>query len=158
MTRFFRRTITKFYFVETIADQSGPTIAELATALALHQDVGEVSGFTFSNSPIDTPDFESAFVKSIPGEDTAEDSSMTFYEDDTTNPIRDALTKGTVGYIVIFSTGISGASPQIGDNCEVWPVSIASSARQYSAGNDAAMYQVTYTITDVPEPDAVVAA
>lgn len=156
--RRIRRGLTKWFFVETIADPSSPTVAEIAAGIEIGQEVAEVSGFQFSNNPIDTPDFESAFVKKAPGEDTAEDSSMTLYDDPTVASIKTALSKGAIGYIVIFPLGIAGSSVAAGDDCEVWPVSIASNTREYTAGNEVARYMVEYTITDVPEQEAEVQA
>jgi hypothetical protein len=90
------------------------------------------------------------FVKKIPGEDTADDSEMTFYEDNVSNPLLVTLSKGTEGYIVFFPYGTGGASPISGDDCEVWPVSVAKTTREWSAGNDPARFMTTFTITGVP--------
>ncbi len=157
MARYFRRGTTKIYFATSIAAASAPTEGEMAAATELSCEAAEIEGFQFSNNPIDVPDMCSTFVKNIPGEDTSDTSSITFYEDDTTNPIRALLLKGTEGYIVFFPYGITGADPQTGDEAEVWPVSVASSTREWSAGNDPARYMVEFTITDVPDQDATVA-
>lgn len=165
MTRYIRRGTSKMYFVPTIADIDAPTLTELDVAIELSCELAELSGFSFSNSPIDTPDMCAEFVSKIPGEDTAEDSSMTFWEHnaDDENPIRDALVKGTTGYVVMFPYGVTGDDagdpvPDVGDAAEVWPVSVASSTREWSAGNDAARYVVEFTITSPPDTDATVVA
>jgi len=160
MARFFRRGTTKIYFDDTIADINAPTAAELADATELSCEMAEIAGFSFSNSPIDVPDMCDVFVKKIPGEDTAEDSSMTFYEDDggfASNTIQSTLAKGTEGYVIIFPFGIAGASPAAADEAEVWPVSVASMTREYTAGNDPARYMAEFTVTDVPDQSATVA-
>lgn len=165
MARYFRRGTSKMYFVPIVDDVDGPTESELEVALELSCELSELSGFSFSNNPIDTPDMCAEFVSRIPGEDTAEDSSITFYEHNSPsdNPIRDALVKGTLGYIIFFPYGVTGVDgsgndpwPENGDHCEVWPVSVASSTREWSAGNDAARYVVEFTITNPPSTDAVV--
>ncbi len=158
MSRYFRRGTTKIYFAPVIADISAPTEDEMADATELSCDISDIAGFSFSNSPIDVPDMCSTFVKSIPGEDTAEDSSMTFYEDNVANPIRTLLTKGSEGYIVFFPYGVTGGTPSAGDEAEVWPVSVASSTRAWSAGNEAAKYTIEFTITDVPDQNTAVVA
>jgi hypothetical protein len=158
MSRYFRRGTTKIYFASTITDIDAPTEAEMAAATDITCDIAEVSGFSFSNSPIDVPDMCSTFVKNIPGEDTVEDSSMTFYEDNVSNPTKTLLAKGTEGYIVFFPYGITGGAPSAGDEAEVWVVSVASNTRQWSAGNEAAKYMVEYTATETPDQDAVVVA
>jgi hypothetical protein len=157
MARYFRRGTSKMYFAPTIADISAPTEAEMLAGTDLSCEVGEIEGFKFSNNPIDVPDFCSEFVSKIPGEDTGDDSSMTFYEDDTSNPIQALLAKGTEAYIVLFPYGISATDPQAGDECEVWPVSVASNTREWSAGNDPARYMVEFTLSAPPDTSAVVA-
>jgi hypothetical protein len=159
MARYFRRGTTKVYFEPTIADTDAPTEAELATATELSCELAEISGFSFSNNPIDVPDMCDVFVKKIPGEDAADDSSMTFYEDSVSfasNTILSTLAKGTEGYILLFPYGLAGATPAAGDECEVWPVSVASNTREWNAGNEPARFMVEFTITDVPDQAATV--
>lgn len=163
MARYFRRGTSKMYYVPVVEDVDEPTLSELESAIELSCELSELSGFTFSNSPIDTPDMCAEFVSKIPGEDTAEDSSITFYEHNAAedNPIRDALVKGVLGYVVFFPYGVTGDDggdpvPDTGDAAEVWPISVASSSREWSAGNDAARYVVEFTITSPPSTDAVV--
>lgn len=151
MARFMRKGVTKFWFVPTIASPSlAPTTAEVTAGTDLTGQMAEVNGFTFSNNPIDVPDMASAFVSKIGGEDATQDSDITFYEDKTTNPIMTAMVKGTSGYVVIFAAGIAGSSPAAGDKADVWPVNVTSNARQYSAGNEAAKYQVKFATTAPP--------
>lgn len=153
MPRFMRKGTTRFYFVPTIASALlVPTTAEIAAGTRLDPQLAEINGFNFANSPIATPDMESTFTKQIPGEDTAADSSLTFYElRDEANPIKTAQPKGAEGFIVIFFEGIAGANPAAGDDADVWPVIVSSNSRAYSAGNEAAQYTVTYAITDEPK-------
>lgn len=150
MSRYFRRGTTKIYFAPSIVDVEAPTEAEMAAATELSCEIAEISGFAFQNNPIDVPDMCAEFVKKIPGEDTADDSEITFYEDDTSNPLFTTLAKGEEGFIVFFPYGVGGASPVAGDDCEVWPASVAKTTREWSAGNDPARFMSTFTITDVP--------
>lgn len=158
MSRFFRRGKTKVYFVPTISNIDAPTATEMSAATELSCELADVAGFAFKNSPISVPDMCSTFVKNIPGEDKADSSSMTFYEDDTSNPIKVLLAKAAIGYIVFFPIGVTGGSPSVGDGCEVWPVQVASSTREWKASNDAAKYMVEFTVTGVPDQDAAVVA
>jgi hypothetical protein len=156
MARYFRRGTTEIYFVTTITNSASPTVAEMAAGTALTCSIAEISGFAFQNNPIDVPDMCDEFVKKIPGEDTADDSEMTFYEDNVSNPLLTTLAKGAAGNIVFFPYGIGGVSPVSGDDCEVWPVSVAKTTREWSAGNDPARFMTTFTITDVPALSAEV--
>lgn len=154
MARFMRKGITRVYWVPTIASATlVPTTAEVTAGTRLDTQIAELNGFAFQNSPIKTPDMANTFVSSISGEDGSEDSNLVFYEDKTSNPIYTVLAKGTNGYVVIYPTGIAGAAPAAGDKADVWPSQVASNARQYTAGNEAAQYQVTFAATATPGLD-----
>jgi hypothetical protein len=151
MVRFMQKGRTKVRFATTIASATlVPTTAEATSATDLTVQLSEINGFTFSNNPISTPDMSTTFVSNIPGEDTADASSMVFYEDTVTNPISTALAKGTVGYVLFFRRGLAGASPAIGDKCDVWPVQVSSNVPMYSTGNEASRYTVNFACTAVP--------
>lgn len=151
MSRFMRKGKTRFYWVPTIASATlVPTAAEVNAGSRLDTQLAEVSGFTFSNNPIAVPDMSTAFVSQIPGEDATEDSSLTFYEDDTTNSIMTTLSKGSKGYVVIFPAGTAAATPAAGDKADVWPAQVSSNARQYTADNESAKYQVNFAATSEP--------
>lgn len=156
MARFMQKGTTKFYWLLTIATSGTtliPTAAEVNGGTRLDTQISEVNGFSFSNNPITTPDMANTFVTNIPGEDSADTSSLMFYEDKVTNPIRTALAKGTNGFVVILFAGTAGASPALGDKCDVWPAQVASNARAYSAGNEASKYNVVFAMTSAPGLD-----
>ncbi len=151
MSRFMRKGTTELYFVPTVATPTAMTVAEVGAGTDLTPEIAEINGYEFTNQPINVPDMGSAFVSKIPGEDTVESSNIVFYEDDTSNPIKSALAKGTVGYVAIFHAGLATKStPAIGDAYELWPCIVASNARRYTAGNEAAQYNVVFTLTDPP--------
>ncbi len=150
MARFMRKGKTKVFWVLTIATPASPTAAEVNGGTNLTPSIAEINGFTFSNNPIDVPDMASAFVSKIMGEDTVEDSSIVFYEDDTTTTIQTALAKGTAGNIVIFYKGTTGANPAAADKAEVWACTVASNARLYTTANEAAQFRVGFANTSAP--------
>lgn len=151
VARFMRKGITKIYLVPTITNTAAPTTAQITAGTNLTPQVAEVSGFTFTNNPISTPDMDTAYVSQIAGEDSGEASSITFYElRGGTDTINAALTKGLNAYICIYYAGIAGATPAASDKLEVWPISVSSNARIYSAGNEAAQYRVAFAITGPP--------
>lgn len=159
-TRYMQKGTTQFHFLPTIAAASGiPTAAECAAGDRL-LDIADVSGFNFENDPIATPDMDSTFTSSIPGEDKAEASSLTFYERKglANNPAKAAMPKGTVGFIVVFPYGTAGATPAEDDECDVWPVEVASVGRAYNAGNEAGKFMIKYTMSAPPTLDATMIA
>lgn len=152
--RFMRKGITKVFLVPTIASGTlNATAAEVNAGTELTSEINEIGGFSFANNPIKTPDMSTAFVSQIAGEDSTEDSHITFYQRKGTDTLRAAQPKGTAAYIVILYDGTAGASPAAGDKCDVWPITIGSNAKMYSAGNDAATYKVTYILTAPPGVD-----
>lgn len=151
MAKFFRRGRTKVFWVPTIASAALiPTAIEVNAGTNMTASVADMAGFAFTNSPIPTPTLDATFTTNIPGEDTAEESSLTFYEDTATNTLQTTLAKGTEGNIVIFPTGTAGASPAAGDKAEVWPAQSTGPTREYSMGNDPARWMVRFAMTKAP--------
>jgi hypothetical protein len=150
---FYRRGVTRFFFCPTIT-KAAPTVAQVTAGTEL-VDLADVAGFTFTNQPITTPTMDSTFDSSIPGPDTSDESSVTWYEPKTGTDTNVAtLAKGTAGYIVIFYRGTAGASPAIGDKCEVWPIVSAGPNRQYTMGAEAAKMMATLTPSATPNINA----
>lgn len=158
---YYRKGITKVYFSPTIATKATPTVAEMtaSTSLSAGGNLADMAGFSFKNTPIPTPDMDSTFTSTIPGDDTSDDSSLTFYEPKTgTDTNYATLAKGTAGYIVIFYRGIAGASPAVAEKCEVWPIVSAGPARQYGSDAVAAKWMCTLTPSAPPSTTAAVIA
>ena len=153
--RFNRKGITKIKFVPTIASTALlPTRAEISAGNDLTDGIHSIDGWTLENQPIETPDMGSTFVPKIDGDDAAADSSLGFYEDNTLDDIETDLAKGTVGFMCIFSKGdVPG-----GKGLDVFPVKVASNAKQYNADNEAAKIQVQFVITDRPVQNQTVPA
>lgn len=157
MSRFFRRGKSKVYWVPTLASLTSPSAAEINAGTNMTAQVADISGFEFSNSPIPTPDLASTFTSTIPGEDTAQEPQLMFYEDDTTNALQATLAKGTVGHVVIFYKGTVGASPASADRAEVWRTQSTGPYREYSLGNDPARWGARFAPSTAPTFDAILA-
>src|SRR5258708_7729453 len=101
--RFIRRGVTKIYWLKRVhAESRTPARAELSAPNApeLTEAISDVEGWSLSNEAIETPDMATTFTSSIPGEDKAESSSFTFYEDKVSDDIEQLLPKGAVGWVV----------------------------------------------------------
>lgn len=136
MARFFRRGISKVYFNTTAA----------VGGTELTNSVAEMTGFQLQNSPISTPDLQSTFTKTIIGEDTTDTPTITFYDDDASEVIRDALAKGTAGFVILAPYGTTA-----GKRIESWPVRSTGVNDEWTVGNDPARYSVQFAVTDVPD-------
>jgi hypothetical protein len=155
MARFNRKGVTKILFADTIADAGYmPTMAEITGATDYTKQIAAVDGFSLENQEIETPDMASTFVSKIPGDDQASDSSLTLYEDDTTDTIETDLAKGTVGFVIICRKGKTASSKGM----DVYPVRVASSSPAITADNEAAKIMVKFSITDRPLLNATVPA
>jgi hypothetical protein len=147
MARFNRKGTSKFYFLPAIASGTlVPTEAEITAGTDYSGQITSVDGFSIENSPIDTPDMASTFVSKIGGDDSAADSSWTMYEDSTADDIETDLAKGTTGFVVIFSKGLTTGAKGM----DVFPVTVVSSSKAYTADNEAAQVTVQFTITARP--------
>ncbi|THA29180.1 hypothetical protein E6R18_25040 [Streptomyces sp. A1277] len=155
MARFQRKGVTKILFVETIADAGYmPTSVELTGGTDYSRQIAAVDGFSLENQMIETPDMASTFVSKISGDDSAADSSITFYEDLTLDDIESDLAKGTTGFIVICRKGMNPASPGM----DVFPVAVSSNSAAITLDNEAAKIVVAFAITDRPLFNAAIPA
>lgn len=145
--RFSRKGITEIRFLPTIAATTMiPTNAEITAGTNYTGQINAIDGWSLENTPIETPDMASTFVSKIGGDDSAADSSLTFYEDSVTDTIETNLAKGTSGYIVIFSKGNTPGTKGM----DVYPVTVVSNSKAYTADNEAAQITVQFTITARP--------
>ncbi|WP_329474248.1 hypothetical protein OIE75_40770 (plasmid) [Streptomyces sp. NBC_01723] len=153
MPRFNRKGVTKILFADVIASTSYlPTAAEITGATDYTKDIAAVEGFSIENQEIETPDMDSTFVSKIPGDDSAADSSLTFYEDDVDDTLETDLAKGTTGFIIICRKGKAPSTKGM----DVYPVRVASNSPAITADNEAAKLQVRFSITDRPLLNATV--
>ncbi|MFE7119025.1 hypothetical protein ACFU99_26765 [Streptomyces sp. NPDC057654] len=153
-TRFLRRGISKIYWLTTVTDPNWPTRPEIdgPNRFDLTDSVSDIEGWALENDPIETPDMGSTFNSSIPGNDKAEKSSLTFYEDQHSDAIEQRLHKGAKGWIALLRKGDIPGSRSM----DLFPVQVATRAATYSTGNEAAKFKVDFTVVDEPTLDAVV--
>ena len=157
--RFMRRGVSRVYHVPTVASATlVPTVAEITAGTELTDDLADLAGFTFSNSPIAVPDWGDNFDSKITGVDTVTDGTLTLYEKGASNPLRTTLAKGTEAYIAIFFAGTAGAAPAAADKCEVWPVTYSGPAREYTTGAEGAKWSTAAVASARPNVDAALTA
>lgn len=155
MTRFNRRGQEKVYLAPMLTDPAAPDPADVATWTELTPALRNINGFNYTGEDLDASDMSSTWGKTIPGGDTAGDSSMTFAEgDDDADVERDieaALTKGDTGFIIFSPEGV----PADTGRARVWPIRVKSNTPDESAENGLATFSVGYSIPDPPELEAV---
>lgn len=152
MAKFMRRGRAAVYFLPTVAGAI-PTAAEVTAGTNLSARIADIAGWVLESTRIDTPDLASRFVSNIPGEQTTADSTLTLYADDAnTDAIKAALATDASGYIYIFHSGTG-----TGKKADLFPVRVSSVGNEYSMGNDAARYVVSFAITAPPSIDVTAA-
>ncbi len=151
--KFSRRGVTRVLWLAKVADASHvPTRAELTAGTDLTDAVAAIDGWSLSNKAIETPTLGSTFETKIPGADEADDSSLTFYEDETADTIEGLFTKDATGFVVMLRKGDIPGSRSM----DVFPVRVGSRSAQYSVDNEAAKFVVSFSITEKPVQDAAI--
>jgi hypothetical protein len=155
--RFTRRGTTKFFFLKKIAAKDLiPTRTELVepNGTDLSPAISDIEGFAVENTPIDTPDLATEFTGNIPGEDKADNSSLTFYEDKVDDALETLLAKGVEGFVVILRKGDVPGSKSM----DVFPVRVGSRSSTYTTAAEPAKFKVSFNVTGKPVQDAAVPA
>ncbi|WP_182112888.1 hypothetical protein [Actinotalea sp. JY-7876] len=153
--RFFAPEITRVFWVPLIAAAATLvyTRAELDAGTELTDELADLSGWTVTGASIATPDIKRRFTGSIPGRQTAADSSITFYADLKGNDVRKVLTSGMNGNVVFMDGGDVPASPS-----DVFPARVNTVGKVRSVGDAAHQLTVGFTITRAPKVDIPVPA
>lgn len=157
--RFMRKGISKLRWSPTLTDATLPfsvTRSEITSSVDLTPDISDLGGMTYSNDPVATPDLVTTFETKIPGSDTVQDPTLTFYERDdvpANQTIMTALAKGSSGYMLAFPYGDVPTRAM-----EIWKLTSTGVNRQWSAANEPAKFVVTFATTSRPTLDAIVPA
>ena len=146
--KFFRRGVSKIYFLPAVAGAS-PTSGEIAAGTDLSPQINNISGFQMSNQPIEVPVLSTQFVGKIDGPDTVADSTITFLDHSDSATLRTLQAKGTAGFLVLMPYGNVSSK-----RCEVWPAKSTGVNDEWSLGNDPARFVVGYVITSLPTQTA----
>lgn len=153
-TRYINPATTKYYFCSTISNKAAPTRPELNAGTDLTREIQAIEGFMTSSEQVETPDADTRFTSTIPGRISAEDSSLTFYADNTGTDARSLLPRDTAGFIVVLDGG-----DVTGRKMDVFPVRVSSVGKARSVeGSDAATVQVQFAITSEPAENVAVPA
>lgn len=155
MARFYRRGISQIWWKAGTDVTTPPNIATIigSGGINLTADIAEIAGFTLTSGVIATPDLGARYTKTIPGEDTTPESTLTFYDTDaTSNAIRSALTKDAIGYIGLLPYGTG-----TGKRAESWVVQVTGVNDQWTVGNDPARFIVSFAVLEVPDQSQTLA-
>lgn len=138
---------------------AAPKVADITGAVNLTPFVISLNASAQGNT-VPTPSFDSLFETSIIGTSQATFTGD-FYRDNATDTAWTTLERGTFGYIIVSRYGGSGTDHEpdtIGDECEVWPISVTSRTMANMANNAVMTFTVTCAVNVVPAEAAVVVA
>ena len=155
MGRAIRRGVENGYACPVVVNMAAPTRPEITAGTEITESIASISGFALTNSPVTTPDLGSRFDKTVAGIDSAGDSSLTMWDEvvvgaDSNDAARDVLAKDTALFFVRMPYGNVA-----GKRCEVWAVTSTGVNDQVDL-SAAGQYLVGFSITEVPEQNAVV--
>lgn len=152
MARYFPRGKTQYHALPAVANPAvGPTRPEIDAGTRL-MGIASISGFTLSNAPSPTPDLDDTFDSSVPGVDTAADSSLTFWDDDVDTEQRDVLAKDTALFICKMPLG-----DVAGKRCELWDVT-STGVNDGTDLSAAGQFMVGFSMNSRPNQNAVIPA
>ena len=152
MARFYRRGVSKMRWATAVAGTS-PTRAEITASIDLSVSISGINGFQFTNAPIATPDLSDNFDSQITGPDQVGDSSLDFYDDDSSTTIRTALAKGSTGFVLMFPYGDVPTK-----RCERWPATSTGVNDGWTLDATAAGFNAQFAITSRPTQNGVIPA
>jgi hypothetical protein len=156
MGRFNRRGTEQVFLVTSIPDPTAPVAATIAAGVGLHPVLRSLNGFTSEVADLDAADASSTWDKTIPGGESAANSSMTFYagddDADTEEDVRAAFVEGAERFIVFCPRG----APTAGEPADVFPVRIKANNDDKTFENAAATFTVQMSIHDEPSKQVAI--
>jgi hypothetical protein len=152
-TRYINKGVTRFIWVDTISDTSAPTRSEINAGTDLSSQIQEIDGWMVESESVETPDLGSTFTGSIPGSTSAEDSSVTMYADLGGTDVRDVISRGDNGYMIIMDGGDTA-----GRTMDVFPARVGSLGKNRTVDDDPATITLSFYITDEPVEDVAIPA
>jgi hypothetical protein len=150
----------KVWWVTTLTSTTAPSLAEITAGVQLTPFMRSIS-LPFSGSVVDSGTADSRFNTTTPGTFGGQEASFTGTRDDVTadDDGYTALTRDSIGYLVISWTGGTGADNAIAatDKVDVWKAQVISRQKADYSRNSLAEFTSTFSILTVPSEDVTVA-
>ena len=143
-----------WYFADTVASTSAPTVANITAATRL---VG-ITNYTlnFSEAEVDTSDIDGLYDTAVVGTSKAGPITLTMKRDDTDeSDAWELFTFRDVGYLI---RSPFAPTPAAAGKVEVYPAQVGQKQPAGYSRNAVQTFDVNFYVTDEPDTDAVVAA
>lgn len=153
-SRYYNPLHTKIAFIPEIAAATMiPVYAEWAARCDLSDEIADISGWTVSTEQHPTPGL-TRFTGSVPGRDTVQDSTITFYADLDGDDVRKVLTRDLEGYLSFADGGDTA-----GKLMDVFHIRVTSVGKLRTvSGSTAAQLTVGFSILRAPAEDVEIPA
>lgn len=151
-TRYYPPGTRQVYWLPAVGDVTAPSRAELDAGIDLTGEIAAMAGFSVSSATVSVPDLKSRFAPDIPGQITAQSSSITLYASEDSDDIRQILPRDTAGFVAILWEG-----DHPGRFMDVFPVTVTAAPKDVTMTN-AGQITVDFAITSDPAENVVVPA
>jgi hypothetical protein len=147
-------------YVPTIANNAAPTTTELNAGILLQSTLTAdgLVGFEATTAEVDTTSLASTFNTKNIGRDDYSGTLLRLKKQTLgADTIRNTLTRGTAGYVVIRRGLAETTAWTSAQAVEVYPIVCGRRKELTPTANSVLKYEVPTPITAAPSPDAVIA-
>jgi hypothetical protein len=143
---------TRVAFVAAIANQNGPTVAELNAGILLQSTMTPdgLLGFEPKTSDVDNSALDSTFDTVTIGRDQFSGTMLRFKKQSGTDTIFATLTRGTTGFVVVRRDIASSTGWATGQIVEVYPVTCGRPRRLQPVRNELTKWESDVKISSAP--------
>lgn len=145
--RFISPEVTRFYWLDTVADINAPTRAELDAGQDMTDEIADATGWEVAADRVAVPDLGTRFTGRISGRVNPGDAQIAFYASEDTEDIRDVLARGDKGFVFIADGG-----DVEGQKARMFEVEVSAVTPTVDVGGtEAARVMVDFSIIAVSE-------
>lgn len=151
---------TRVAFVATIADPTGPTVAELGAGVELSDvlTADGLVGFEADTADVDNSSIASTFDTVLPGRASYSGTMLRLKKQSGIDTVFDTLVREAAGSIVVRRDVPANQAWAAGDDVEVYHGRAGETRMLAPEKNTVRRYEVPWKIDQEPELRAVVAA
>lgn len=155
ITEYIHPGTAVLYWLPAVADKNSPTRQEMnaATAYDLTPQIADAPGWDTSAESKPLMRLSSRYTGKISGRIESEDPKLVFWASEDTEDIRDVLSRGDRGFVMLC---LGGDVP--GQKADVYPVEVMSLSKPVSVEGDPAQITVSFAVPTEPGEDVTIPA
>jgi|SRR5690606_39246076 len=147
--RYINPEVTVTYWLESVTSLSAPTRDEIdaMSSVDLTGEIADMTGWEVAADRVAVPDLGSKKTGRITGRVNPGDAQIAFYADETTADVRDVLSRGDKGFILIADGG-----DVEGQKARLFEVEVSAITPTVDVGGtEASRIMVDFSISDWAE-------